>query len=63
MEEFFSARSVWRSGEAHDFARCNVDQMEPVMPARIIGQERTPAQALQRFEGTFSLGAGRGAID
>ena len=62
MEEFQSARSVLLSDETHGCARCDVDKTEPMIPARIIGQESTSSQALQCFEGTFSLGVGRWAI-
>ena len=62
MEEFQSARPVLFSNDAHGYAPCDVDEMEPTIPARIIGQARTPAQALQCFEGMFSLGVGRRAI-
>ena len=62
MEEFQSARSVLPSDETHGCARCDVEETEPMIPARIIGQERTSLQALQCFEGMLSLGVGRWAI-
>jgi hypothetical protein len=43
--------------DSRDYARRDVDEKRPMIPSRIIGQENTPSQALQRFEDTFSLPA------
>jgi hypothetical protein len=48
--------------ESPDYARCDVDEKQPMIPSRIIGQTNAASQALQCWKETFSLRAGRSTI-